>query len=52
MGGSSSQTRKFVVENEDPTSVIKVSEEVVDRIKGSLVTPSKVKSNKIFLIFS
>lgn len=35
MGGSSSATRKLTVENDDPTSVIKVSEEVVDRLRGS-----------------
>uniref|UniRef100_A0A6P7F386 Uncharacterized protein LOC114325890 n=1 Tax=Diabrotica virgifera virgifera TaxID=50390 RepID=A0A6P7F386_DIAVI len=35
MGASSSATRKLTVENDDPTSVIKVSEEVVDRLKGS-----------------
>lgn len=34
MGGSPSKTRKFTVENDDPTSVIKVSEDVVERIKG------------------
>lgn len=35
MGGATSKTRKLTVENDDPTSVIKVSEGVVDRIRGS-----------------
>ncbi|KAF7281155.1 uncharacterized protein LOC143203828 [Rhynchophorus ferrugineus] len=34
MGGSPSKTRKLTVENDDPTSVIKVSDDVVDRIRG------------------
>ncbi|CAH1102170.1 unnamed protein product [Psylliodes chrysocephalus] len=41
MGGSSSATRKLTVENDDPTSVIKVSEEVVDRLRGSNVVRTK-----------
>lgn len=36
MGGSSSKpTRKLTIENDDPTSVIKVSDEVVERLKGN-----------------
>ncbi|KAJ8956023.1 hypothetical protein NQ318_006299 [Aromia moschata] len=35
MGGAPSKTRKLTVENDDPTSVIKVSEGVVDRIRGN-----------------
>ncbi|KAJ8929265.1 hypothetical protein NQ314_018058 [Rhamnusium bicolor] len=35
MGGVPSKTRKLTVENDDPTSVIKVSEGVVDRIRGN-----------------
>ncbi|RZC36666.1 uncharacterized protein BDFB_003076 [Asbolus verrucosus] len=35
MGGSQSRTRKLTVENDDPTSVIKVSDDVVQRIKNS-----------------
>ncbi|CAH1169648.1 unnamed protein product, partial [Phaedon cochleariae] len=35
MGGSSSKSRKLTVENDDPTSVIKVSENVVDRLRGN-----------------
>lgn len=34
MGTSPSKTRRLTVENDDPTSVIKVSEDVVDRIRG------------------
>jgi hypothetical protein len=35
MGGNQSRTRKLTVENDDPTSVIKVSDDVVQRIKNS-----------------
>ncbi|XP_044254526.1 MICOS complex subunit MIC25 isoform X2 [Tribolium madens] len=35
MGGSQSRTRKLTVENDDPTSVIKVSDDVVQRIKNN-----------------
>lgn len=35
MGGHQSRTRKLTLENEDPGSVIKVSDEVVERLKGS-----------------
>ncbi|ENN72220.1 MICOS complex subunit MIC25 isoform X1 [Dendroctonus ponderosae] len=34
MGTGPSKTRRLTVENDDPTSVIKVSEDVVDRIRG------------------
>ncbi|CAH0547319.1 unnamed protein product [Brassicogethes aeneus] len=34
MGGNPSKTRKLSVENDDPTNVIRVSEDVVGRIKG------------------
>lgn len=36
MGGNQSRTatRKLTIENDDPTSVIRVSDEVVERIKG------------------
>lgn len=34
MGGNPSKTRKLTVENDDPGSVIKVSDDVVDRLKG------------------
>lgn len=34
MGAGSSRTRKLTIENEDPTSVIKVSDDVVERLKG------------------
>ncbi|XP_056643117.1 MICOS complex subunit MIC19 [Diorhabda sublineata] len=43
MGASSSATRKLTIENDDPTSVIKVSEEVVDRLTGSQVKSENVK---------
>lgn len=46
MGTSASNTRRAEFINDDPTSVIKVSEDVVDRIKGSQVTPSKVIFSK------
>nr|XP_023026466.1 MICOS complex subunit MIC25-like isoform X2 [Leptinotarsa decemlineata] len=35
MGGSTSKTRKLTVENDDPNNVIKVSEDVVDRLRGN-----------------
>ncbi|CAG9826680.1 unnamed protein product [Diabrotica balteata] len=47
MGASSSATRKLTVENDDPTSVIKVSEEVVDRLKGSQVVRNEFKQQAI-----
>lgn len=34
MGGAPSKTRKLTVENDDPSSVIKLSEDVVHRIQG------------------
>ncbi|KAL1517309.1 MICOS complex subunit MIC19-like [Prorops nasuta] len=34
MGTNTSKTRRLTVENNDPTSVIKVSDDVVDRIRG------------------
>lgn len=34
MGASPSRTRKLTIENDDPTSVIKVSDDVVARLKG------------------
>lgn len=34
MGGGSSRTRRITLENEDHTSVIKVSDDVVQRLKG------------------
>lgn len=34
MGGNVTKTRTLTVENDDPTSVIKVSDDVVDRIRG------------------
>lgn len=37
MGSSPSKTRTFSVENDEPTNVIKVSDDVVDRIRGSQV---------------
>lgn len=46
MGGTSSKTRKLVVENEDPTSVIQVSDDVANRLRGRQATPSKVKIEK------
>ncbi|XP_018576599.1 MICOS complex subunit mic25-b [Anoplophora glabripennis] len=45
MGGATSKTRKLTVENEDPTSVIKVSEGVVDRIRGSQMVRQEVQQN-------
>lgn len=42
MGTSASSTRRAEFINDDPTSVIKVSEDVVERIKGSQVAPSKI----------
>lgn len=42
MGTSTSSTRRTEFLNNDPTNVIKVSEDVVDRIKGSHLSPSKV----------
>lgn len=35
MGGQSSRTRKITLENEEPTNVIKVSDEVVNRLRHS-----------------
>ncbi|KRT81392.1 hypothetical protein AMK59_4952, partial [Oryctes borbonicus] len=35
MGGQSSRTRRITLENEDPTNVIKVSDEVVNRLRSS-----------------
>lgn len=35
MGGHQSRARKLTLENDDPGSVIKVSDEVVERLKGS-----------------
>lgn len=50
MGGSTSKTRKLTVENDDPTSVIKVSDDVVDRIRG--VAQSKnLNLNYCFVAF-
>ncbi|KAK9881540.1 hypothetical protein WA026_016418 [Henosepilachna vigintioctopunctata] len=34
MGGSSSRTRKITIENDNATNVIKVSDDVVERLKG------------------
>lgn len=34
MGANPSRTRKLTIENDDPTSVIKVSDDVVERLKG------------------
>lgn len=42
MGSSASNTRRAEFMNNDPTNVIKVSEDVVDRIKGSQANLSKV----------
>lgn len=36
MGAQQSNARTLTVENDDPTLVIKVSEEVVERLKGKL----------------
>lgn len=36
MGAQQSNARTLTVENDDPTLVIKVSEELVDRLKGKL----------------
>lgn len=44
MGTSASSTRRAEFMNNDPTNVIKVSEDVVDRIKGSQVNPCEVIS--------
>ncbi|XP_066249986.1 MICOS complex subunit Mic19 [Euwallacea similis] len=38
MGANPSKTRTLTVENDDPTSVIKVSDDVVDRIRGVVKT--------------
>ncbi|CAG9854484.1 unnamed protein product [Phyllotreta striolata] len=46
MGASTSSTRKLTVENEDPTGVIQLSEEVVNRIKGSKVKSPEVLQGK------
>lgn len=42
MGSSASNTRRAEFMNNDPMNVIKVSEDVVDRIKGSQANLSKV----------
>ncbi|KAI4470501.1 coiled-coil-helix-coiled-coil-helix domain containing 6 [Holotrichia oblita] len=36
MGGQTSKTRKFTLENEEPRNVIKVSDEVVSRLRKSM----------------
>lgn len=50
MGGSTSKTRKLTVENDDPTSVIKVSDDVVDRIRGVAQSKS-LNLNYCLLLF-
>ncbi|KAJ8967873.1 hypothetical protein NQ317_006189 [Molorchus minor] len=45
MGGAPSKTRKLTLENDDPTSVIKVSEGVVDRIRGNAMVRKEVPVN-------
>ncbi|KAG5898406.1 hypothetical protein JTB14_030384 [Gonioctena quinquepunctata] len=46
MGGSSSKTRKLTVENDDPSNVIKVSEDVVDRIRGNQMVRQDSQRNQ------
>ncbi|XP_030766020.1 uncharacterized protein LOC115890050 [Sitophilus oryzae] len=41
MGGTPSKTRRLTLENNDPNSVIKVSDDVVDRIRGVAQTVRK-----------
>ncbi|XP_060535118.1 MICOS complex subunit MIC25 [Cylas formicarius] len=43
MGSGPSKTRMLTVENDDPTSVIKVSDDVVDRIKGLAQTAPRAE---------
>lgn len=35
MGGQSSKPRKITIDNNDPSAVIKVSDEVVQRLRGN-----------------
>ncbi|XP_023026465.1 coiled-coil-helix-coiled-coil-helix domain containing 3 [Leptinotarsa decemlineata] len=46
MGGSTSKTRKLTVENDDPNNVIKVSEDVVDRLRGNQTVRQELQKNQ------
>lgn len=52
MGGNQSRTRKLTVENDDPTSVIKVSDDVVNRIRNNQRKFSNLGYNLKIFIFS
>ncbi|CAG9773775.1 unnamed protein product [Ceutorhynchus assimilis] len=48
MGSGTSKTRTLTVENEDPTSVIKVSDDVAERLRGAVrASNQKIASSDI-----